>query len=145
MSITFDVIGLPIAQGSMKALGRGGSGRTIITHSNHGTLLPWRQEIAQAALQARPADWPMDLPMALSLTFRFPRPAGHFKKDGTLKASAPQHKTSKPDLDKLCRTIGDALASVLYRGDQQVISLISTKRFTIGTEPPGVLITITPH
>jgi Holliday junction resolvase RusA-like endonuclease len=142
-SITIDVIGIPVAQGSMKALGRTKAGGTIITHSNGSALLPWRQEIAQAATAKWPSDWPMDAPVSISLTFRFPRPAGHFRRDGTLKPSSPQWKTTKPDLDKLCRTIGDALAGVLYRGDQQIISLIAGKRYAFN-ESPGVLITVVP-
>lgn len=142
-SITIDVIGLPVPQGSMKALGRSAAGRTIVTHSNGSQLMPWRQTISAIAHAARPADWPMETPITLSITFRFPRPAGHFKKDGTLKPSAPQHLTKKPDLDKLLRSVCDALATILFRGDQQVTSIVAAKRYIIGNESPGALITAT--
>jgi Holliday junction resolvase RusA-like endonuclease len=142
-SITFDVIGTPVPQGSMKALGRSNAGRTIMTHSNGSELMPWRQTVAAVAHDKRPEDWPMDAPISMSITFRFPRPASHYKKDGTLKASAPAQKLTKPDLDKLVRSIGDALATILYRGDQQIISIVSTKRYVVGNESPGALITVT--
>lgn len=141
--ITFDVLGLPVPQGSMKSLGAR-AGRTILTHSNTTALKPWRQELANAALTARPADWNLESPIALSLTFRFPRPAGHHRKDGTLKPSSPTNKITKPDLDKLIRACGDAWAGILYRGDQQIVSITAAKRFCSGNEPPGLLATIIP-
>lgn len=141
--ITFDVLGLPQPQGSMKSLGPR-AGRTILTHSNNATLKPWRQELATAALTARPDDWNLESPIALSLTFRFPRPAGHYRRNGTLKPSAPHSKLTKPDLDKLIRACGDAWAGILYRGDQQIVAITAAKRFTCGSEAPGLLATIIP-
>jgi crossover junction endodeoxyribonuclease RusA len=141
--ITFDVLGLPQPQGSMKSLGPR-AGRTILTHSNGSKLMPWRQELASAAQNARPDDWNLQTSIALSLTFRFPRPAGHYRKDGTLKPSAPTSKLTKPDLDKLIRSCGDAFAGILYRGDQQIVSITAAKRFAVGSEAPGVLVTVIP-
>jgi Holliday junction resolvase RusA-like endonuclease len=141
--ITFDVLGLPQPQGSVKSLGTA-AGRTILTHSNGSKLMPWRQELATAALNARPADWNLETAIALSLTFRFPRPAGQHRKDGSVKPSAPTSKLTKPDLDKLIRSCGDAFAGVLYRGDQQIVSITAAKRFAVGTETPGVLVTVIP-
>jgi crossover junction endodeoxyribonuclease RusA len=141
--ITFDVLGLPQPQGSMKSLGPR-AGRTILTHSNGSKLMPWRQELATAALNAKPDDWIIESSIALSLTFRFPRPAGHYRKNGTLKPSAPTSKLTKPDLDKLIRSCGDAWAGILYRGDQQIVSITAAKRYTCGNEAPGVLVTAIP-
>lgn len=127
----------------MKSLGAR-AGRTILTHSNGTTLMPWRQELANAALAARPGDWDLGASIALSLTFRFPRPAGHYRSNGTLKPTAPSAKLTKPDLDKLIRACGDAWAGIIYRGDQQIISISAAKRFVCGTEVPGLLATIIP-
>lgn len=140
--ITFDVIGIPEPQGSMKSLGSR-QGRTILTHSNASKLKPWRQELATAALTARTDPWDLDATIAISLTFRFPRPASHFNRKG-LKPSAPTNKITKPDLDKLIRSCGDAWAGILYRGDQQIVSITAAKRYTVGTEAPGLLATIIP-
>ena len=141
--ITINVIGIPQPQGSMKSLGAR-AGRTILTHSNGTTLMPWRQELANAALAARPSDWDLSASIALSLTFRFPRPAGHYRTNGTLKPAAPSAKLTKPDLDKLIRACGDAWAGIVYRGDQQIVSIAAAKRFIVGTEAPGLLATIIP-
>ena len=141
--ITFDVLGLPQPQGSMKSLGNRG-GRTILTHSNGAALMPWRQVLASATLAARPDGWDLSRPVGLSLTFRFPRPAGHYRTNGTLKPAAPSAKLTKPDLDKLIRACGDAWAGIVYRGDQQIVSIAAAKRFIVGTEAPGLLATIIP-
>ena len=141
--ITFDVLGLPQPQGSMKSLGHRG-GRTILAHSNGAALMPWRQVLASAALAARPDGWDLSRPVGLSLTFRFPRPAGHYRKSGSLKPSAPCSKVTKPDLDKLIRACGDAWAGIVYQGDQQVVSIVAAKRFVVGSETPGLLATIIP-
>lgn len=127
----------------MKSLGAR-AGRTILTHSNGTTLMPWRQELANAALAARPSNWDLGASIALSLTFRFLRPAGHYRSNGTLKPTAPSAKLTKPDLDKLIRACGDAWAGIIYRGDQQIISISAAKRFVCGTEVPGLLATIIP-
>lgn len=134
------MIGLPVAQGSIKALGRRGSGGAILSHSNRDSLMPWRGLVAAAALQSRPDDWPQHQAVSITLSFRFPRPAGHFGKGGALRNAAPTHKTTKPDLDKLTRAILDALAGILYTGDQQVVSLQASKRFTRPNESPGCLV-----
>jgi crossover junction endodeoxyribonuclease RusA len=127
----------------MKSLGNRG-GRTILTHSNGAALMPWRQVLASAALAARPDGWDLSRPVGLSLTFRFPRPAGHYRTNGTLKPAAPSAKLTKPDLDKLIRACGDAWAGIVYRGDQQIVSIAAAKRFIVGTEAPGLLATIIP-
>lgn len=140
-SITFDVIGLPVAQGSIKSLGRQSAGPAILTHSNRQELMPWRSIVGAAALQARPDDWSQQQAVSLSLTFRFPRPAGHFNKSGALRSTSPPYKITKPDADKLTRAILDSLAGILYIGDQQVVTLAVHKRYAVGSEPPGCLVT----
>lgn len=37
--------------------------------------------------------------------------------------------TVKPDLDKLCRTVLDALTGVAYKDDSQVIGIIANERY----------------
>ena len=83
--------------------------------------------------------------MALSVVFRFKRPAAHIGKKG-LKPSAPQHCTSaqKGDIDKLQRSLLDALTGVLYDDDRQVVSITAHKRYTVADEPQGALITLMP-
>ena len=50
---------------------------------------------------------------------------------------------STGDLDKLLRSTNDALTGVLFDDYRQVISIDATRRYCIGNEPPGAIITLT--
>jgi len=82
--------------------------------------------------------------MILSVVFRFQRPKSHFNKSG-LRSSAPPHcmSASNGDLDKLLRSTNDALTGTLFDDDRQVVSIDATKRYCIGNEPQGAIITLT--
>jgi crossover junction endodeoxyribonuclease RusA len=138
-SLTFVVYGLPAPQGSKRHLGKG-----VLVESSKA-VAPWRQDVKHAALTCLPHDWDPSLPMALSVVFRFKRPAHHIGKKG-LKPSAPEHCTSarKGDIDKLQRSLLDGLTGVAYDDDRQVVSVTAHKRYTVGEEPQGALITLMP-
>ena len=138
-SLTLVVYGLPAPQGSKRHVG---NGRMV---ESSKAVSPWRQDVKHAALACIPHDWDPSLPMALSITFRFKRPAHHIGKKG-LKPSAPQHCTSaqKGDVDKLLRSTFDSLTGVAFDDDRQVISVTAHKRYTVGDEPQGALITLMP-
>jgi len=119
-------------------------GNGILVESSKA-VRPWRQDVKHAALACIPPDWDPSLPMALSIVFRFKRPATHIGKRG-LKPSSPQHCTSarSGDLDKLQRATFDALSGVAFDDDRQVVTVAASKRYCVGDEPQGALITITP-
>ena len=138
-SLTFVVYGLAAPQGSKRHMGNG-----ILVESSKA-VRPWRQDVKHAALACIPHDWDPSLPMALSIVFRFKRPATHIGKKG-LKPSAPQHCTSARagDVDKLLRSTFDSLTGVAFDDDRQVVSVNASKRYTTADEPQGAIITITP-
>ena len=138
-SLTFVVYGLPAAQGSKRHLGRG-----ILVESSKA-VRPWRTDCKHAALACIPHDRDPSLPMSVSVVFRFKRPAGQIGKKG-LKPSAPAHNTSgrHGDLSKLVRSTEDALTGVVYDDDRQIVTLAASKRYCVGDEPQGAVITVTP-
>ena len=105
---------------------------------------PWRQDVKFAALATKPSGWDTTPAMALSVVFKFQRPASHLGKNG-LRPSAPQHCTSarNGDIEKLVRSTNDALTGVLFDDDRQVVSLNATKRYCVEGEQPGAIITLT--
>ncbi len=105
---------------------------------------PWRQDVKYAALAAKPTGWDTAPAMALSVVFKFQRPAYHLGKNG-LRPSAPQHCTSarNGDIEKLVRSTHDALTGVLFDDDRQVVTLNATKRYCVEGEQPGAIITLT--
>ena len=141
-ALTVNIDGLPIPQGSLVS---NGAGRGL-RHANHVKLKPWRYQVIAAITPARPPDWDPSLPLSITATFRLPRPQNHYgtgRNANTIREAAPAHHTVKPDVDKLARAIGDAIEeSGIVRGDQQITSWNIAKRYAIGDEAPGVLLTL---
>jgi Holliday junction resolvase RusA-like endonuclease len=54
----------------------------------------------------------------------------------------PDH-TVKPDLDKLLRSLKDALTRILWRDDAQVVSVCISKAYAPATDPAHTVIHIT--
>lgn len=123
-TISFIVWGEPIPQGSTRAFIPKGWKRPIITADNKRTK-PWRQDVKAAALEAmEKANVPlMGKGVAVSVACHF-----YFARPKSAKRSVT-HKTTRPDLDKLIRSVGDALKGIVYEDDAQVVSLSLLKDF----------------
>jgi len=67
--------------------------------------------------------------------FQFVRPKSHYTAKGALRDAAPRH-VGKPDIDKLCRAVLDALTGIAYADDSQVVALDASKVYgpTASTE-----------
>jgi len=83
-------------------------------------------------------------PVRMSVVFLFARPAGHFRQDGTLKPSAHAYHAVKPDGSKLLRSTEDALSKLVFEDDARIVGCTWEKRYTVGNERPGALITVIP-
>src|SRR5262245_35313464 len=118
--IEFVVHGVPIPQGSKTPWGS----------EANPHLKPWRLALASIAAEQNGAV--MDEPVVVTATFVFPRPKSHYrtgKFSDELKDSAPVYHTSAPDLDKLCRAVGDALKSVVVRDDRLIACWYAKKLY----------------
>lgn len=136
-SVTFRVEGMaPAPQGSKDWLPNGGMRESC------RNVKPWRLLVTHAAIAARVPL--LRGPVRLSLVFLFPRPAGHFRKNGTLKPSAPAHHAVKPDGSKLQRSTEDALSGLVIEDDARIVGTVWEKRYCVGNERPGALITVIP-
>ena len=125
--------GDPVPQGS-KRIGRAGKSRRPLLIDANAKTKPWRDELARAALEHFGTPELGDI--RLTCTFYFTRPQSHYhKKFGgytdLLKSSAPSFKKSKPDLDKLLRSVFDALTGIAWRDDSQVVSVDAYKRWGV--------------
>ncbi|HWM53458.1 MAG TPA: RusA family crossover junction endodeoxyribonuclease [Thermoplasmata archaeon] len=125
--IRFQVHGLPIPQGSQRSWLV--NGKPVITSSAKG-LASWRRLVADVAQRFAP-EQPWEGPVEISLDFGIPKPK-----------SAPKTKRvwpdKRPDVDKLCRAVFDALTYVIFADDSQVIKLEATKDYGA----PGVAVEI---
>lgn len=125
--VEFEVVGSPAAQGSKRHVG---NGVMVEMGKNHK---PWRVAVASAARDAASHDdvpAPLDGPLQLIVSFRFPMPASRPK---AARAAGSAPKTTAPDLDKLVRSVGDALTeSGLIHDDARICSVHATKTEVIG-------------
>ncbi len=114
----------PITQGSVTAFPikrKNGSVGAVITHNHSNELYSLRSAIED---EYRKAGGTMaeDGYVTMTMLFTFVRPK-------SVKAKKRPDMTVKPDLDKLCRTVLDALTGVAYKDDSQVIGIIANKRY----------------
>lgn len=82
-------------------------------------------------------------PLAIVLHFHMPRPKGHFgtgRNAGKLKAKAPEHHTSKPDVDNLEKFVLDCLNGVAWNDDAQIVSSTKRKFYTEGKPKTEIII-----
>lgn len=130
--VSFFVEGRPAPQGSKSFKGIRG-GRGILVESSKA-VGPWRSDIESIArLHCNSIETG---PVGIQLSFVMPRPKS------TPKYSTPPATKRTGDVDKLARAVLDALTSVAYVDDSQVVNLQATKRIANIDEPCGVHITL---
>jgi len=146
--LSFTVLGHPETAGSKRGFPikrKGGGMGVIITDSNPNTKA-WQNTVAKLGMEAmtklsRPLDKPLiEGAVTVRFQFFFMRPKGHYNTKGELRPSAPTHMTTRPDALKLSRAIEDALTSVVWRDDSQIVVETLEKKY--GT-PERVEIEIT--
>ena len=125
--VSFVVYSRAAPQGSKRHVGNG----VMIESSKR--VKPFRADVRKAAESAAlPPDWPMAAPMRVGMRFHFARPKSHFKGNGVaLSKSAPEEATSHGlgDLEKLARSVNDALSGVLFNDDRQVVEMHLAKAY----------------
>lgn len=103
----------------------------IVTDSNRSAK-SWAQLVADAASRAlteRDVALLETGPIRVSIWFYLPRPKKYSRKPDAVHVTAP-------DVDKLARSILDALTAVAWADDSQVVDLLAIKRYApIGTAP----------
>jgi Holliday junction resolvase RusA-like endonuclease len=145
-SIEFNVIGTPAPQGSKTRMPNGAmvEGSSATGRLKHRT---WRQAVAlEAHHQRQLHEHCFTTPVCVTAVFRFALPksrAANVRRAIT-EGVMVGWKGSKPDLDKLCRSIFDSLeTSGLLAHDALVAQCIATK-IEVGTgEWTGARITVT--
>lgn len=140
--LTFIAWGVAAPKGSAKGFavpvkGKPGKFRAVVTHDNPRTK-GWQQTIAEAAgraLDGAGSAWTVgEWPVRLLVVFYLARP----KSLGRRVA----HHTTRPDLDKLTRSVGDALTGVMWNDDSQVVDLQVRKRYAPPDTAPHAVITV---
>jgi len=121
--VEFEVVGTPAPQGSKRHVGNG-----VMVEQSKGHR-PWRAAVAAAARDVAP-DTPLDGALQLIVQFRFTMP-----KSRTSAARKAGHapKITTPDLDKLVRSVGDALTEGgLITDDARICAVHASKIEVVG-------------
>jgi Holliday junction resolvase RusA-like endonuclease len=125
--VSFSITGDPASQGSHAIM----QGRIVQVNSKKHKA--WRTAIVNEVIAILPADWEaIDGPCELIVNFYMAKPA-------SVKRSSP---SVAPDLDKLVRSVGDALAIAgVYTDDSRITRISARKLYAQGIEP-GATITV---
>lgn len=130
-AIHFTVFGIPQTKGSTRMWKAPNMKFPVITNTNKKNK-PWAQTVSAMAQQHRQDGCPFNGPIRVRLVFRMPIPK-------SIPKRRPSFMTKRPDLDKMIRSVKDALTGVLYRDDNQVVCVEAHKTYG---EEPGVTITV---
>jgi Holliday junction resolvase RusA-like endonuclease len=120
------VAGTPRPKGSKKLVGFGVRKR-MIESSKH--TMPWLQEIQQTAMANAP-ETPIKGPVEVNITYWFkPTKTKPPKTSKKRDRSGNVWPAVKPDGDKLERCVWDALSSVYYEDDSQIVKWSGSKHY----------------
>lgn len=116
--IRFTVLGRPQPKGSGNWIPSRSTGKPFLKRSSSDRA--WESLVALAAQEYAPADGPWDEPVTLDVDFFIPQPKSR---------KGQRYCPTKPDLDKLIRSIGDAITGVLIVDDARIVSVLAVKRY----------------
>jgi crossover junction endodeoxyribonuclease RusA len=148
--LLINVNGFPGAQGSRRHVGHG-----VMVESSK-KVKPWRSDVKAAAEHATGQvaafdPWtPYAGPVHASITFRFARPANHYRTGRNahlLRDAAPAYPIGRNlgDIDKLTRSTFDALtAAGVVVDDSLFARVVATKVWCAPGEVPGATIMVRP-
>ncbi len=124
-SVSFRVLGDPATKGSLKP----GRGKLRNDNPREAT---WSAQVAWAARQAMNGDPMLTGPIKVGLLFHMPLP------------ETPTYDYPVVgDLDKLVRSVLDAMSKIVYVDDKHVVSFgMVDKIFAVGDEKPGCMVRV---
>ena len=132
-SIHFRVYGPAVPQGSKTGFVIPGTKRVVLKESGKGHK-DWRRAVSQTAGEvAETENWvPLDGPVMMEIIIYKTAPK-------TPKWKAEGLPDTRPDADKLARSIDDACEGILYTIDSKITDLFVQKRFGL----PGAFVRCT--
>ena len=125
MKIAFQVPSVASPQGSKTYVGRG---RMVESSKNVAPYRALVSLVASSMMAERKQEIVQSGPVAIALTFAFPRPKAHYRKDGTVRENAPLFVVTTPDIDKAVRSTLDALTGICFANDNQVADLPGVRK-----------------
>lgn len=142
-SLQFVARGVPQPQSGMKPGGRTRTGTMRLISTGGAHLADWRGTVTAAALAAKleqrhPG---FDEPITVIAAFRFPMPKSRPK---WMRTEGEWPKSTKPDLDKLQRALGDSLSAAGVITDDNLIVRWDAQKNEVWQQWTGVVVLIKP-
>lgn len=121
-----------------------GQQQVILRDASGGPGADWRKTVKEAGKAAMVEGGlvPFAGPLRVTVVFHMRRPQSHFRSNGDLKPTAPRWHTSRPDVDKLSRSVLDALKGVTWGDDSQVVYKEALKPYCDLGQPEGVEVAV---
>lgn len=130
--VQFHVPGVPRPKGSWRPVRNKKTGRTLFVADAKGGR-EWQAELSYRAIVAHPRKL-YDGPVEVQVTFTLPRPRSVTQKRRPWPGV-------RPDLDKLARTVLDALEGTVLSNDSRVCRLLVEKKYDDDYRP-GVSVSV---
>lgn len=138
--ISFWVPGSPVGKGDHTPFRRQ-DGSLGVRDARGKRGADWRSDVRCAAEEALKGRGAFSGAVRVDVVILVPHPQKHFfvgKRAGELRPNAPTYPTSATDVDKVLRSIGDALNGVLWVDDKFITQWRACRRWGKRT---GVMIT----
>lgn len=138
MQITFTVPGAPIGKPRHRSFkDKAGNIRTYQPE----TAVNRENFIKMIALQYAP-DVPLNGPLSLCVVFFVPIPASWSEKKKEMALCTKLYPAKKPDLDNMVKLVKDALNSIIWIDDKQIVGLNASKFYSDKPETQIMIQTI---
>ena len=138
--ISFYVDGSPVPQPRAKPWFNKKTSRLHHYTPKRAPVTQWKESIYNQAKKHKPSTVPL-CGAAVGLQFSLQRPKAHYgtgKNKDTLKKSAPNFHTQRPDTDNLAKAVLDVMQELGYwKDDSQVYHLSVTKSWCGSVFQPG--------
>lgn len=118
--VRFEVLGIAKPKGSLSAFTLP-NGHAILTEPKHHKA--WQREVRDGAVATVGEDGPLEGALWVRMVFYLPRPKSAPKTVRTVP-------TTKPDIDKLCRSALDGMTGVVFHDDSQVAMCVHAKVYS---------------
>lgn len=123
--IKFTVYGEPVAQGRPKFTTINGHAKAYDPAKSRG----YKEYVRTAALKVKPPK-PLDGPIALKVTAYRSIPKSFSKKKTEAAKQGEIKPITKPDIDNIIKGVKDALKSIIWHDDSQVVELEGEKWYS---------------
>ena len=129
--VTFKVDANPVGKQRARYVKRGNFVQTYTPEKTR----TYETLIKDAAIEAMGSSEALQTPVSLYLYIRVPIPASATKKRLQAIASGEEKPTKKPDASNILKSVEDAMNSVVYKDDSQIVNIHITKVYS---SVPGV-------